>query len=371
MALKRVLRNLDYQILVTVALIVALGLAVMSTTQPGGHYYMVHQAVWVAVGVVGFLIMLSINYEALPRLSYYLYGLMILLLLWVLVKGTSVLGGERWINLGPFQLQPSEVAKVVIILTLAHHLTLKQGQLKRARDLLPFFAHVGIPMLLIFKQPDLGTAMVFAGILFGMLIMAGAPLPTLLGIYGGGAALVILDIVLHLRYGVPIPLHDYQLQRLLVFLNPYAYYQSSGYQIVEAMITLGSGGLTGAGIQAYHGVLLSFLPSNQTDFIFAVVGRDLGFLGAGLLLLLYFYLLIRGLRVAVLARDFYGSMLAAGVVSFFAFHVLVNAAMAVALLPVVGVPLPFVSYGGSAMLANFLALGLLLNVYAHRRKISF
>ena len=219
------------------------------------------------------------------------------------------------------------------------------------------------------KQPDLGTALVFIAITFGMLFMAGVPFWRLLLIFGGGLALVIVWIWAHLTYPhlVPLPIHSYQLQRLLIFLNPGSDPSGSGYNVIQSRIAVGSGGLFGTGLTLTHGTQFGYLPSSYTDFIYAVVGNELGFVGSIGLLFIYLLLIARAVYIAVRARDRFGMLLASGFASLLAFHVLESAGMATGIMPVAGVPLPFLSYGGSAFLADSAGIGMMINVYMRRQ----
>ncbi len=363
---------MDAPILVALATLSVASIAVISAATAvngqSGLHYPIMQTVWVLLGTIVILLALSQDYQIYPSMTPYLYWATLAVLAGVLVVGRSALGSERWINVGPFQLQPSEFAKVVIILTLADYLARRQGQLKSLRDLVVPFAYVLVPVVLIIKQPDLGTALVFLAILFGMLLVAGTPIRYLVLIYGGTLALVVGWVYLHYRLGIPIPMHNYQLKRLVAFVNPNADPLGSGYNIIQSKIAVGSGGLVGSGALSRQ---LSFLPENQTDFIFAALGEEAGFLGALGILVVYLVFLWRAAGIAAAAKDFYGTLLAVGGISMFAFQVLEGAGMAMGLMPVAGVPLPFFSYGGSAFLANSIVIGIVLNVGMRRRKILF
>lgn len=258
-----------------------------------------------------------------------------------------------------------------MVLTLAALLRNREGKLEGWPDLVMPFIHIGLPMLLILKQPDLGTSLVFMAILLGELFMAGAPLKKLAIVYGGGLALVVAAISLHFKFGLPILLQDYQLNRLLVFLNPQADPLGAGYHVIQSTIALGSGGLFGKGLFAGTQNRLNFLPEQHTDFIFSVIAEEMGFIGILALLILFFILIYRGIRIIAQAKDMYGVLVATGVTTTFAFHVLVNVGMTAGIMPVTGIPLPMVSYGGSSMLASFFGIGLLLNVHMRHHKIQF
>ena len=287
--------------------------------------------------------------------------------------GTTALGAQRWIALGPFVFQPSEFAKVIIIVTFARFLADREGRLNTLTDLLPAFAFIALPILLIIMQPDLGTSLVFIAIMFGMMFMVGANPKLLAGLIGGGG--VVGFGWLYAYFTNPakvwIPLHDYQIDRLTIFLDPYRDPLGDGYHIIQSQIAIGSGGILGKGIFNGSQNQLNFLPEQHTDFIFSVVGEELGFIGTMLLLTLFFVIMYRGIRIAYLAKDTFGTLLATGVVSMLAFHVLVNIGMATGVMPVTGLPLPLFSYGGSSMLSTLIAMGILQNVYSRRQKLVF
>lgn len=381
MADKGVFGRLDYSSLALMALLSVLGLFLIraATAHMGLQdplYFVKHQMIWIVAGTVALLVAVAIPYANIVRWSKYLYWINLALLAVVLVKGHTALGASRWIAVGPFQVQPSEIAKILIIITLANHLNQKTS-LTRWRDLISPIVHVAVPMVLIIKQPDLGTSLVFGAILVAMLYMAGVPAWKLGVVFGGGLALVVFWIYAHFHFmighhHIPIFMHSYQLQRLLIFLNPGKDPLGAGFNVIQSRIAVGTGGLWGAGLLSGHvGGQLSFLPESYTDFIFAVIGNELGFVGSIAVLFLYFMLLIRGLYIAANAKDRLGLLLATGVVAMYGFHVLESAGMATGIMPVAGVPLPFISYGGSAYLTDAVGMGILMNVYARRQNLMF
>lgn len=373
---RRLIKNLDYTLLLAAAALVALSLvAVSSATHVTGGPQNLHlvrmQAVWILLGGIALFFLLFHNYEDLARYHRLLYVVNLVLLAAVLVAGRESLGAQRWIQLGPFSFQPSEFAKLIIIITLAHFLANREGQLKTLRDLLPVFAYVAVPMLLILKQPDLGTSLVFLAITWGMLFMAGANPRLLAGLGLGGIGAAVAWVWAHLSFGIWIPLKDYQINRLTIFLNPWVDPHGDGYNVIQSQIAIGSGGLWGKGLYQGTQSQYNFLPIQHTDFIFSVLAEELGLIGGILLLTLYFILLYRGTRIAAQARDTFGTLLATGIVSMLAFHILVNIGMNAGIMPVTGIPLPLISYGGSSMIMNLAALGILLNIWVRRQKIVF
>jgi rod shape determining protein RodA len=285
-----------------------------------------------------------------------------LLLAAVLVVGRSSLGAQRWIGLGPLgQFQPSEIAKLVIVITLAKHLTDRAGPYRSAWELLPFLGHVALPMLLIFKQPDLGTAMVYGAIFVGMLYAAGARQRDLATL--GGAGVLLIPILWRF-------LKEYQRRRLLAFVHPNLDPLGAGYGIIQSKIAVGSGLAWGKGLFLGTQGVLRFVPEHHTDFIFSVIGEEVGFVGAMVLLGLFLLWVFRGLRIAAVARDRFGALAAVGVVSMVAFHVFVNVGMTVGIMPITGIPLPFISYGGSALMTMLWATALLLNIGMRHQRVG-
>jgi len=409
---KRFIKNLDYTLVIAVFLIICFSLTIISSAtlvsspkdfrqhqemvtkdapgingetpkQPAGtsilsyakiffSEFVKKQIINIVLSLFLVVIILSFPYEDLRRHRKTIYLINILLLLAVLSPlGHSAKGASRWINLGFFLLQPSEFAKLFIIITFADFLTRREGKLNNLKELLPCFVHVGVPMLLILKQPDLGTSLVFIAIMFGMLFMAGANPKLLALLFFGGLGAAIAWVWAHFHLGLWIPLKDYQLDRLLVFIDPWKQWHGAGYHVVQSQIAIGSGGLTGKGIYNGSQNQLNFLPEQHTDFIFSVVGEEMGFIGVTALLILFMIVLYRGVRIVAQAKDLNGALLSTGVVSMLTFHILINVGMVSGIMPVTGVPLPLFSYGGSSMMTNMLSIGILLNVYMRRQKILF
>ncbi len=363
---QRLLRNLDPVLIAATAVLVAFGMAmVYSTTRTGPHPLALFrsQALHLGVGVLVGLVILAVDYRSLAAGARPLYVLNLLLLASVLVLGRSSLGAQRWISLGPLgQFQPSEFAKLAIVITLARHLADRPGSYRSVWGLAPFLGHIALPMFLIFRQPDLGTALVYGAVLIGMLYAGGARPRDLAGLAAAGA--LVAPLAWHV-------LKEYQRRRLLVFLDPSLDPLGSGYGIIQSKIAVGSGLLWGKGLLAGTQNVLQFVPEHHTDFIFSVVGEELGFVGAVLLLGLFALWLSRGLRIALLARDRFGALAAVGIVSMVAFHVFVNVGMTVGIMPITGIPLPFISYGGSALMTMLWATALLLNIGMRHQKILF
>ncbi|MBO8126183.1 MAG: rod shape-determining protein RodA [Firmicutes bacterium] len=368
---KRVAKNFDFTLLGVVVALVALGLvAVYSAThsrllEAGSDpfFFLKRQVMWVIIGLVGLGLAVYLDYEVLGKFSKYFYLGMLALLTLVLVTGKLVSGSQSWFRIaGLASFQPSELAKIAVILFLAKYLE-GQENLRELRSLVVPFAIVLIPMGLILLQPDLGTAMVFVGILFGMLYIAGANPKHLGGIIT--AALAVSPLIFF------YVLKDYQRNRIIVLINPYSDPVGAGYNVIQSMIAIGSGRLWGKGLFSGSQTQLNFVPEHHTDFIFSVIGEEFGFIGGLFVLAAYFLLLWRGLVVSYTAKDRYGSLVAAGVVSMLFTHVLINIGMNMGIMPVTGIPLPFLSYGGSSLLTNMVGIGLLVNIYGRRHKLRF
>lgn len=320
------------------------------------YSYLEHQALYVIFGVIVMFVLVMIDYHQLGNLGFIAYGGVVLALLGVLTPiGKRALGSQRWYQLGPLQLQPSEFAALAIILAIAVYLQAHQEEELDGKMLLKILALAGVPMLLVIKQPDIGTAIVMGFVLLTMLVLARVPLTWLAVLF----VLGVIAVVAILALGI---LQKYQLQRLTSFVNPNTSALQSGYNLAQSKIAIGSGGLFGTGL--FHGpqTNLSYVPEQQTDFIFTAVGEQLGFVGAGGLLLLYAYMTWRVWSIMRRARDPLGKMMAGGVLGFLAFSIFQNAGMTMGIMPITGIPLPFLSYGGSAALAFFASIGLVLNV---------
>jgi rod shape determining protein RodA len=372
--LSRRLKGLDLNFLLVIGILLGLNLLVMSSasaaTPNGAVYYVERQALWIVLGLIAAgVITFSFDYSKLHQWHHAIYAVMIAALLAVFA-GHSINGVQRTL-LG---LQPSEFAKVMIIVCFASYLSRRQGELQHLKDLAPCFLYFAVPFLLVFIQPDLGTSLVFIVIFFGMLYLAGARPTLLLQLLGGALAVTALALALHFSpLHMPLPLKEWQLNRLVVFVNPYSDPQGYGYHIIQSLVAVGSGGLWGQGKGLYHGsqVQLNFLPEQNTDFIFSVIGEELGFLGAGILLVLYYNLITRAQAIAFQSRDTFGRLMIGGILFMWLFHILENIGMTIGIMPVTGIPLPFMSYGGSFMLTNLIAVGLILNVYMRKELLLF
>jgi len=364
---RRLLKNFDVLLLLFTLALCVYGLIVISSaTQgmgtPDPFAYVRKQGVWIAMGLAVLIAVISIDYDNFYRLSWHLYGLSIFSLVMVLFMGRDAGGSYRWIDLGFFDFQPSELAKIIIIIILARMLADYRDKLHSLLNLVLFLLPAAVPMVLIFLQPDLGTALVYIVIVLGMLYMGGVPLRNLFILIGGGLALV------------PVfwkQLLPYQQTRLVIFLNPDLDPLGHGYQVMQSIIAIGSGGVGGKGLYEGTQARLQFIIEQHTDFIFSVLGEELGFVGAAVLLLLYLLVIYRVLRVASVSKDSFGALVCTGIAIMISFQVFVNIGMTLSMMPVTGLPLPFMSYGGNSMLMHMIAVGLVLNIGMRRHKLQF
>jgi len=363
----RLLRKFDYTLVLVMLALLGLGLAMIFSADSGrgrGFAYVERQATWALVGLVLFAIAVCIDHHTYLRAAKGIYVANLALLASVFIVGHSARGAQRWIGFGPFILQPSEFAKLAVILTLAALLVRHQANIRDWRVVVRSLIHIAVPMLLIFKQPDLGTALALIAVWFGMLYVAGASVKHLAAVFLAG--IVMATVMWHTNV-----LKDYQKARLVVFLDPDRDPRGSGYHIRQSRIAIGSGQFTGKGFRRGTQSQLRFIPEQHTDFIFTVVGEETGFIGGATVIFLYFVLLWRGLVTMSENEDLGGRLIAAGIVSLFFFHVVVNIGMTLGIMPVTGVPLPLFSYGGSNLLANMLSLGVLAGIHMRRHKITF
>jgi len=319
------------------------------------HYFLTRQAAYVAVGAVVMIVLAVLDYRWLEHASAALYvGMVLALLAMFTGVGSSALGATRWVQLGPIQIQPSAFATLVLIVTVATFCA-RRPQGINLRDLIKVLALSALPIALVLKQPDLGSAIVMCVVLLVMLVIAGLPNRHLLLLMALAVTLVLAVVHLHLLKG-------YQLNRLTSFAQPTKNLQSANYNVSQSVAAIGSGGWSGKGL--FHGpqTNLAYVPEQQTDFIFSALGEQLGFLGAAGVLALVGIVVWRLLRSALLARDAFGRLLATGCFTLIAFSVFENAGMAMRIMPVAGIPFPFLSYGGSATVAFFAAVGIAVSV---------
>ncbi|MDP6353141.1 MAG: rod shape-determining protein RodA [Alphaproteobacteria bacterium] len=353
------LEQISWTLVALLCVIAGAGFAMLYSAADGNlEPWASRQIIRFAVGLGAMIVIATIDLRHWLKWAYVIYAVSIALLIAVEWIGTVGMGAQRWIDLGVIRLQPSEVAKIALVLALAryfHGLTL--DDVRRPRALVAPLAVLVLPALLVLRQPDLGTAVMLLIGAGAIVFMAGVPMRYF-------AALGVVGIA-----AVPLAwqfMQEYQRERIMTFLNPESDPLGSGYHILQSKIALGSGGLFGRGFMQGTQSHLNFLPEHQTDFIFTMLAEELGLVGALGLLLLYSGLLAYGVAVALRARSQFGRLLAIGVTTTLFLYVFINVAMVTGLVPVVGVPLPLISYGGTAMMTVLVAMGLLLSVYVHR-----
>ena len=372
-AARRNVPPFDLILLVATMLVSILGVVMVYTATRGSllaqgddpKTFLKKQGLFVILGVITMVVVALIDYRRLEPVATILYWLIVLSLLGVFVVGSSAQGAARWFSVGPLQLQPSEFAVLALILAVASYCARREEEGLAWRDVFRLLIMAGIPIVLVLLQPDLGTAMIMVIVLLVMLAVAGLPIRILVMLLVG----TVLVALVAVEGGL---LHHYQIARLTTFLNPNShstnpYVQSAIYNTQQAKNAIGSGGLLGSGIG--HGVEtnLGYVPEQQTDFIFTAVAEQLGFVGSVGLLALLGVIAWRVLHAAVVSRDIFGRLICSGLFAFIAFSVFQNAGMTMGIMPITGIPLPFVSYGGTAVLVFFGAIGLALSVGARRK----
>lgn len=360
---RRLLTNFDWILAGLVLIVCLLGiLNIYSATHSykivGAAYY-TKQFYWMLTGLTISLLVCSVDYHLLEDLSYWLYGFIVLLLVAVLVFGRASMGATRWLNLGLFNVQPSELMKIVIIITVARFFNnFHTIDGLTVKDVLFPLGILALPAALIMKQPDLGTAVLVVLIAVSMTFYVGLRWSTIVTF-----TLVTIPMA---WIGWSFYLRPYQKNRVLDFLNPERSRLGSGYHIIQSKIAVGSGGITGKGFIQGTQSQLKFLPEQHTDFAFSVFAEEWGFVGCLLLMILYLLLILWGLNIARRCNDRFGGLLAVGVTAMLFWHFVINMGMVIGLFPVVGVPMPFFSYGGTSMITSMVGIGLLQNVSMRR-----
>lgn len=375
---KRLIKNFDFIILLVIVLIagfgmIGIGVAMRSPTEGNESIYEVlgnlnlryvkSQAIWLVIGLVILLIVASIDYNVYKDLVPYGYIMVLILLIYVSKRGILAGNARRAMEVGPVTIQPSEFAKLVIIVSTARIID-KQENVNNIKSFAMIFGHVLPILFLTLKQPDMGTSLVYIVIICGMLFIAGLDHKLIASMIGAGLA------------SIPIAwkfiLSETQKKRVLVFLNPELDPLGDAYNVVQSMTAIGSGRLYGKGVLTDNTLSqLNFLPAKHTDFIFSVTVEALGFVGGAIIILLYMILILRTVAIAKKAKDRFGSLIVIGVASMMFFHIFENIGMTMGLMPVTGIPLPFMSYGGSSMMTNMMAYGMVLSVAMRRQKIKF
>jgi rod shape determining protein RodA len=364
-------RHFDYPLLLLAGALVVYGaLLIYSaslTAYPDGisglNHPVAKQGMFALFGLAIMAAVAWMDYRVFGQMAPALYALAILTLAAVLFLGESAFGSRRWITIGGSQIQASEVAKLLTIIALARYLADRQAQIKRVRVFLTSLALAALPAALVMAEPDMGTAIIFAAVWVGMVLVAGARVQHVLMLAG--------FLLAAIPFAALAVLGDYQRDRIALFFNPNSDPLGGGFNILQGEISVGSGGIFGKGLTNGSQTQLDFLQTPTTDYIFSVLGEELGLIGALVLLTLFAALLFRAIRVASLARDQFGRLLATGVAIMILFQVFINIAVNIRLLPVTGIPLPFISQGGSSLIMLFAALGLLQGVLLRHRRIEF
>ncbi len=400
--LAQILKRFDWVLFFSAFALMLMGLLVLTSASANQPIdYATKQSIWLLLGLPVLLTAALLPPNFWFATSWLLYGSSLLLLLAVKVAGAMGMGAERWLQIGAFRFQPSELGKLALILAVARLLADNRIDLRRPAHIIMAALVALLPMGLVLVQPDLGTALVYAFVLFPMLIRAGLPWPWVLYIvapivsallsqniflllpfiialgvllYAAEANMLVTSAVLSVNAGIGFALpmlwgllKPYQQQRIRIFLDPESDPLGAGYQIIQSKVAIGSGGFSGKGFLQGSQTQLAFLPERHTDFVFSVLGEEFGFLGAVLVLGLFTVLLIRVLTVALRHRNNFCGLVMTGIASLLFFHVLVNVGMTIGVAPVTGLPLPFLTYGGSFTWTNMALVGLLLNFSWHRR----
>ncbi|HZJ77145.1 MAG TPA: rod shape-determining protein RodA [Oscillospiraceae bacterium] len=363
----RLLKKIDYGLIVVVLLICIIGIiAVNSATYSlGGERYIKTQIISIVMGIVFAVVIMLIDYDIFSKIYIPIYVITNLMLLSVFIfgEGKEEWGASRWIRIGGFGFQPADFAKLAIIICLAKFLDDNKDMIHKPTVIFKALLFVGVPMALILVQPDLGTTLVISAFVFGMLFVAGLKYKHIII-----ATIVGLITAPFAWFGV---LKPYQRTRILIFLNPEQDPMGEGYHTLQSRVAVGAGMIWGKGLFNGTSNQFGFLPQKHTDFIFSVIAEELGFIGVIILIILYMIMLYKCINIAREAKDDFGAYLVTGITFMLAFHIFLNIAMAIGLAPVTGKPLPFVSYGGTFMLTNMIALGIVLNVNMRRDKINF
>lgn len=374
---KRLFKNINIYIPITIILLIIIGMFAISSAveinrvDSNGSIYLKKQII---AAVLGFMIAIFIqffDYRIFKEYYQLIFGSMVIILSMTHIYGANIAGGRRWLDIGFINFQPSEVSKIVLVLVLATILDRKE-ELDSLKDLVLPFVYFLIPFVLIILENDLGTALVLLVILIVMLYVAGFNKKFLYGFFGGGFLTIVTLISSHIFFNTPLPfLKEYQLNRLIAFVNPNIDPQGIGYNIIQSKIAIGSGRLTGKGLFEGTQNQLNFLPEKHTDFIFSVIGEEFGFIGVFIVIALFAILFWQLFNVALQAKDRYGKLVVTGIIAMFFFHVVENIGMTMGVMPITGIPLPFISYGGTSMVTSIIAIGIVLNINMRRKKLHF
>jgi len=362
------LRRFDWVLLAAAFGLIGYGLWVVAGITrfdvPGDEdYYVVRQAIAAGLGLTALVVVALVPLDVAQRHWRLLYGTTLGLMVVVFAAAETVRGSKRWIDLGVIQFQPSELGKVLFVLAIAGFLVERAGRVTRWRTIGSALGLGAAPILLVFLQPDLGTALVYSAALLAVLFFAGVRWRQLVALLAVAVIGILAVVWLLPAAGVQV-LEPYQTERLTAFANPNADLSDEGYNLAQSITAVGSGGLSGRGVIEASQTRLDYLPEHATDFAFASLAEQRGFVGSSILLLLYLLVVWRGLRVVTVAVDLYGAVIAGGLVVAFLFQVFVNVGMTMGVAPVTGIPLPFVAVGGTSMVSNLFLIGILQGIHA-------
>jgi rod shape determining protein RodA len=355
---RRIFQNFDWTLMGLVLSICVIGIlniysAGYAASERLFPFYL-KQIQWIALGLIIMMIIFFIDYRLIIKGAYVIYGISVALLALVYIYGYTMRGSQRWLALGGFIFQPSELMKLTIIIVLARYFDdHKSNEPYKLKELFVPFLIVIAPFLLILKQPDLGTALILMILFASIIFFVGINWKSFLIALAGGLVFIPIGWFF---------LKDYQKERLITFFNPENDPLGAGYHIIQSMIAVGSGGFFGKGFLNGSQTQLKFLPEQQTDFVFSVFAEEWGFIGGMVLIIMFISLILWGLKIALHARDLLGTIIAFGITALISWEIFINIGMVLGMLPVVGIPLPFLSYGGSAMVSLMAAMGLLMNI---------
>jgi rod shape determining protein RodA len=355
-------KNMNIVLLVCTLLLMAVGAAaVYSATGTSGNPFFAKQLIWYVVGLVLMFLFANTGYNTLISMANYLYFIFMLFLILVMLIGHTSLGATRWLKLGTFQFQPSEFMKIVVPLAMIRFLLVSNTDGFEWKNLFKLFILVAVPFALILKQPDLGTAILLLPLVLVVLFMGNIPVKKIVII------MATVALILPLSYFF---LHDYQQQRIQVFINPQSDALGAGYNVIQSQIAVGSGKMIGKGWAQGTQSQLNFIPIKYTDFIFAVIAEEFGFVGSAVVILLYYFLLMECLKIVKLCRFNGGKMLGGALTTVLFMQVFINIGMNIGVMPVTGITLPLLSYGGSSVMVVMMILGILQSIYREYIKIE-
>jgi rod shape determining protein RodA len=365
------LRHVDYLLIASVGALIAYGLWVLESVSRDDvagdpNYYVFRQGINIALGVVAFALATAINPELYRRYRTALYGSAIFLMATVFAVGAAARGSRRWIEIGFFRFQPSELGKLLLVLFLAGFVADRVRRIGEGRTTMTALGLAALPTLLVFLEPDFGTSIIYGGIVLAALFLAGTRWLHL-GFLAAGGAVAGLVVLWALPAGGVDVLKPYQAQRLTGFINPDLDPSGATYNVTQSITAVGSGGIDGRGVAGATQTKLNYLPEHATDFIFSSLAEQRGFLGASLLLLLYALVAWRGIKIVALAPSLFTAVTAGAIVFAFLLQVFVNIGMTIGIAPITGIPLPFVSYGGSSMIVSLLMMGILSAIHVRGR----